>query len=55
VNVAARMETTGAEGKIQVSPEAYERLKEHFVLEERGWVNVKGKGRMHTWFLVAHK
>ena len=25
------------------------------VLEERGWVDVKGKGRMKTWFLVAHK
>jgi adenylate cyclase len=55
VNVAARMETTDDEGKIQVSQEAYERLKEHFVLEERGWVDVKGKGMMHTWFLVAHK
>jgi adenylate cyclase len=55
VNVASRMETTGAEGKIQVSHEAYERLKEQFMLEERGWVDIKGTGQMRTRFLVARK
>jgi adenylate cyclase len=52
VNVASRMESTGEAGKIQVSPEAYELLKGQFVLEERGPIEVKGKGQMLTWFLV---
>jgi adenylate cyclase len=55
VNVAARMETTGAEGKIQVSPDAYERLCVDFVLEPRGEIDIKGKGATPTWFLLARK
>jgi adenylate cyclase len=55
VNVASRMETTGAVGKIQVSHQTYERLKEDFVLEECGEVEVRGKGRMPTWFLIVQK
>lgn len=55
VNVAARMETTGIAGKIQISQSVYERLKDQFVLEARGEIEVKGKGSMQTWFLVARK
>ena len=55
VNVAARMETTGSAGKIQVSRDTYERLQDQFVLEPRGEIDVKGKGRMPTWFLLARK
>jgi adenylate cyclase len=55
VNVAARMETTGGEGKIQVSQEAYNHLKDEFLLEPRGLIEVKGKGRMPTWFLIGLK
>jgi len=55
VNVAARMETTGEAGKIQVSQDIYQRLRDDFELESRGEIDVKGKGRMPTWFLVARK
>jgi adenylate cyclase len=55
VNVASRMETTGVPDKIQVSQEAYERLRNDFVLEERGSIDIKGKGRMTTWFLIGRK
>ncbi|BBU22950.1 adenylate/guanylate cyclase domain-containing protein [Mycobacterium xenopi] len=55
VNVASRMESTDPEGRIQVPQEVYERLKDDFVLEERGDVEVKGKGVMHTWYLVGRK
>ncbi|WP_370501403.1 adenylate/guanylate cyclase domain-containing protein [Mycolicibacterium sp. jd] len=55
VNVASRMETTDVEGRIQVPDNVYERLRDRFVLEERGVVDVKGKGPMHTWYLVAHR
>lgn len=55
VNVAARMETTDVEGRIQVPHDVYERLNDKFLLEERGDVDVKGKGVMHTWYLVGRR
>ena len=53
VNTASRMESTGVPGCVQVTPETHERLKNGFVLEPRGPVEVKGKGVIHTWFLVG--
>jgi class 3 adenylate cyclase len=53
VNVASRMESTGPVGQIQVPEAIYERLKEEFVLQERGRIDVKGKGVMRTWYLVG--
>ena len=55
VNVASRMESTDPEGRIQVPQNVYERLKDRFLLEERGDVDVKGKGIMHTWYLIDRK
>jgi adenylate cyclase len=55
VNVASRMESTDSVGRIQVPETVYERLKNNFVLEERGAVEVKGKGIMRTWYLVGRK
>jgi adenylate cyclase len=53
VNVASRMESTGEPGKIQVSEATYVLLKDAFELEARGEIEVKGKGRMRTWFLTG--
>jgi adenylate cyclase len=53
VNVASRMESTDQEGRIQVPDAVYERLKGEFLLEERGDITIKGKGVMHTWYLVG--
>jgi adenylate cyclase len=53
VNVASRMESTAAVGRIQVPQAVYERLSNSFVFEERGEVDVKGKGAMHTWYLTG--
>lgn len=55
VNVASRMETTDSIGRIQVPEEVYRRLKDDFVLQERGVVQVKGKGLMRTWYLIGRK
>jgi adenylate cyclase len=55
VNVASRMETTDPEGRIQVPQNVFERLQHDYVLEERGTIQIKGKGPMHTWYLVGHK
>jgi adenylate cyclase len=38
-----------------VAPEAYAHLVEQFDLEERGPIDVRGKGRMRTWFLIGRK
>jgi class 3 adenylate cyclase len=55
VNVASRMESTDSVGQIQVPDDMYERLKDEFVLHERGRIEVKGKGIMRTWYLVGRK
>jgi adenylate cyclase len=49
------MESTGVQGRIQVPREVRERLTETFHFEHRGDVEVKGKGVMRTWFLVAQR
>jgi class 3 adenylate cyclase len=55
VNVASRMESTDSVGRIQVPEAMYERLKDEFVLHERGRIDVKGKGVMGTWYLIGRK
>ncbi len=55
VNVASRMESTDSVGRIQVPEDMYARLKDEFVLQERGRIEVKGKGIMRTWYLVGRK
>jgi guanylate cyclase len=55
VNVAGRMQTQGTEGRIQVTRSTYDLLKDEFVLEPRGTIEIKGKGQMETWFLLARR
>lgn len=55
VNVASRMESHGIIGKIQISEPVYILLKDEFVCESRGLIDVKGKGKMKTWFLVGKR
>jgi adenylate cyclase len=53
VNTASRMESHGLAGQIQVSGRSHERLRGRYELRERGEIDVKGKGRMTTYFLVG--
>jgi class 3 adenylate cyclase len=53
VNTASRMEMHSQPGKIQVTQAYYELLKGKFTFEERGEIEVKGKGKMYTFFLVG--
>ncbi len=46
------MESQGTAGKIQITQATYELLKEEFVCEARGRIQVKGKGDMATWYLL---
>jgi adenylate cyclase len=51
VNTASRMESHGTPGRIQITRETYELLKDEFVCRPRGTIAVKGKGEMETWYL----
>ncbi len=53
VNTASRMESHGIPGAIQVTERAYIRLAPAFTFEERGVIEVKGKGPMRTFVLVG--
>ncbi len=55
VNVASRMESHGAPGRVHMTAATRELIKDEFDCERRGKVNVKGKGEMETWFLVGRK
>ncbi|MCH2115442.1 MAG: adenylate/guanylate cyclase domain-containing protein [Pirellulales bacterium] len=54
VNTASRMESSGLPGRIQISEQVAKLLGDDFVIEERGTIDVKGKGRMKTYWLVGH-
>jgi guanylate cyclase len=49
VNTASRMESQGIAGGIQVTRVTYELIKDAFICEPRGTVDVKGKGEMEVW------
>jgi guanylate cyclase len=49
VNTASRMESHGVGGQIQITRTTYELIKDEFVCESRGMINVKGKGEMEVW------
>uniref|UniRef100_A0A665VDT5 Adenylate cyclase type 7 n=1 Tax=Echeneis naucrates TaxID=173247 RepID=A0A665VDT5_ECHNA len=54
VNVASRMESTGELGKIQVTEETFNVLRElGYSCECRGFINVKGKGELKTFFVCT--
>ena len=53
VNTAARMESSGEIGKVNISGDTYELIKDmpEFVFEYRGMVEAKGKGKMKMYFV----
>ncbi|OUR92702.1 hypothetical protein A9Q87_06605 [Flavobacteriales bacterium 34_180_T64] len=54
VNIASRMESTGEIGKVNISKDTYEFLKDdsQFSFEVRGKIKVKGKGDMEMYFVT---
>jgi guanylate cyclase len=53
VNTASRMESHGVPGGIQVTEATYQRLQDAYTFENRGLVEVKGKGSMDTYLLTG--
>jgi adenylate cyclase len=55
VNVASRMESHGVGGEIQITLATYELVKDDFMCESRGMIDVKGKGEMEVWQVKGRK
>jgi class 3 adenylate cyclase len=55
VNTASRMESTGAPGRVQVTDQMQRALADQFEFEDRGEIEIKGKGRLHTWLITGRK
>jgi class 3 adenylate cyclase len=55
VNIASRMESQGIPGCIQVTEATYQRLRKDYLFEERGPVQVKGRGEMNCYLLKEKK
>jgi class 3 adenylate cyclase/tetratricopeptide (TPR) repeat protein len=55
VNVAARMETNSETGRINVSENTYELIKDEFECEYRGKMKVKNKGMMKMYYVNKPK
>jgi class 3 adenylate cyclase len=53
VNTASRMESHGIAGEIQVTGAVMRALRDRYDFEERGPIDVKGKGPTTTYLLVA--
>jgi len=55
VNTASRMESHGLPGYIHVTSATYELLQDKYIFENRGTIEVKGKGEMTTYFIKGRE
>lgn len=55
VNIASRLETASEPGKINVSKEFYDRVKNQVEVEPRGKLAIKGKGEIEMYFVRSLK
>jgi adenylate cyclase len=55
VNLASRLEQSSEPGRITICPGCFAALKDAFVLESRGLIDIKGVGRQEAWFLIGGK
>jgi class 3 adenylate cyclase len=55
VNVASRMQSTGAPGRVHVAEPTYDLAQGRFRFEPRGQVEVRGKGTMNTFFVAGYR
>ncbi len=54
VNLASRMESHGLPDAIQVTRTVFEKMRDRYHFEERGPIDVKGKGTVETWILNSN-
>lgn len=53
VNVASRLESHGEPRRIQVSADVYEGLKARYTFEDRGVVDLRGRGGVRAYWLLG--
>jgi adenylate cyclase len=55
VNTASRLESHGLPGRIQVGETAYGLLRDRYAFEDRGRIELKGKGRRPAYLLLGRR
>lgn len=55
VNIASRMETYSEAGRINISKNTYKLVKDTFICEDRGEIEVKHKGVLNMYFVNGRK
>lgn len=55
VNLASRLEQSSTPGFIAICPTCFEGLKDTFILEPRGPIEIKGVGLQDSWYLIGLK
>jgi class 3 adenylate cyclase len=53
VNLAARMESSGEVGKVNISQSTYDKIKKLFDCSHRGKITAKGKGEVDMYFVTG--
>ena len=51
VNLASRMESSGAPGRVNVTGNVLKHVEAYVVCEARGKITLKGKGEVESWFI----
>lgn len=55
VNIASRMESSGAVGMVNISGATYEYIKDFFICQHRGKIEAKNKGAIDMYFVAGIK
>ncbi len=55
VNIASRFESSGEEGKLNISHETFLLARDFFEFEERGEITLKNKANMKAYFVVRER
>ena len=55
VNIASRMESQGQSQAIQITQATYELIKDDFICQSRGSIDVKGSGAMEIWHILGER
>jgi len=55
VNIASRMESNGAPGRVNITAQTYEMIKDRFDCSHRGKIHVKNLGELDMYFVEAEK
>ncbi len=55
VNTASRMESHGVPNRVHVTEVTYRLLRDQFEFEDRGEMEIKGKGAMRTYLLIGQR